>query len=38
LEMDAAAFELEMNAVALELETETDVPQKISKQESYSAY
>jgi hypothetical protein len=43
LEMDAAALELETNApaleleIALDLETETDVPLGLSKQERYVA-
>jgi hypothetical protein len=35
--MDVAALEFEMNTVALELETETDVSQEISNQELYLA-
>jgi hypothetical protein len=36
LEMDAAALELDKYIVVLDLETETDVVQEISKQERYS--
>jgi hypothetical protein len=37
VEMDVIALELETNTVALELEMKTDVSQKISNQEWYSA-
>jgi hypothetical protein len=37
VEMDAIALELETNMVALKLEMKTDVSQKISIQEWYSA-
>jgi hypothetical protein len=37
VETDAAALELRTDTTALELEIETDVSQKISKQEWYSA-
>jgi hypothetical protein len=37
VEMDAISLELETDMVALELEMKTDVSQKISNQEWYSA-
>jgi hypothetical protein len=37
LETDTAALELVTYAAALDLETKTDMPQEISKQERYSA-